>query len=85
MVVEWPTLPNDVFSDGTWLIGADIEAGTYRTIPGPLRYWERLSGLSGSSEDIIANDSLTTPTYVEILATDKAFSSDGCGDWVKVE
>lgn len=86
MTVSWDVPASDSFSDGTWLVGDDIEAGTYRVIPEEgYCYWERLSGLTGDFDDIIANGNPGGPAYVEILATDRAFTSSDCGNWAKVE
>lgn len=72
------------FGDGTYLVGVDIQAGTYRTTVTGNCYWERLSGLSGSFEDLIANDLPTGSAIVEISASDLAFSTQGCGTWEKI-
>lgn len=67
---------------GMWLVGTDIEPGTYRTTAAEGCYWERLSGFSGDSDDRIANNFVEGPTIVEIDATDIGFSTDGdCGTW----
>ena len=72
-----------VFSDGTWLIGPDIEPDIYETVElgSGSCYWERLSGLSGGFDDIIANGNPAGKALVEIKAGDEAFSSERCGDW----
>lgn len=69
------------FRDGMNIVGTDIQPGTYRAV-GPFNscYWARLSGLSGNSDDIIANDNGSGPV-VKIGASDKAFQSRGCGTW----
>ena len=85
MVVDWPVPENDNILDGMWLVGDDIKAGVYRTVPTGRCYWARLSGLSGGFDDLIANDNIDAPSYVEILPTDKAFQSVRCGTWTKVE
>ena len=85
MVVDWPVPENDTIVDGLWLVGDDIEPGVYRIVPTGRCYWARLSGLTGGFEDILANDNLEAPSYVEILPTDKAFESNRCGTWSKVE
>lgn len=78
------------FGDGVWVVGEDIEPGTYRSdVPdGELCYWERLSGFGGDIlEDVITNDLIEGPqqVLVEIAATDAGFSSDDCGTWTKIE
>ena len=89
MVVDWPAPANDSFGQGTWLVGSDIQPGRYRTfVEGDSAldscYWARLSGLTGSFDDLIANDNAMGSVYVDILSTDVAFES-GCGPWSKVE
>ncbi len=39
-------------------------------------YWERLSGLSGDFDDLIANDNANGSYYVTIDASDVAFTTD---------
>lgn len=76
-----PPGPSESFGDGTYVVGVDIQPGTYRTEAGDRCYWARLSGLGGNLEDIIANDLPTGPTLVEISASDAAFETQGCGTW----
>ena len=87
MVVDWTVNPNDKIADGTWRVGTDIQPGLYRTVPEAegFCYWERLSGLDGTSDSRIVNDIMRGPGYVEIMETDVAFATDGCGTWSKVE
>lgn len=69
--------------NGTHQVGSDIQPGTYRAanVEGSC-YWARLKGLSGSFQDILANDNSTGPTVVEIKPTDAAFQSRDCGGWL---
>jgi len=69
------------FGEGTQLVGDDIEPGTYITPGTDGCYWERLSGLGGSTEEIIVNDFSSGQRIVSILPGDVAFNSDGCGRW----
>ena len=72
----------DTFGDGTWMVGEDIKAGTYRTKGDPDGcYWARLSGTSGELTDLIANGNPTGTTTVTISATDVAFETSGCAAW----
>ncbi|MBA2388203.1 MAG: hypothetical protein H0V69_14080 [Acidimicrobiia bacterium] len=71
------TLPG--FDDGTKLVNQDIPPGRYITKSSC--YWERLSGLGGTIDDIIANDNSTQQAIVEIYPGDAAFNSIGCGRW----
>ncbi|GIU92719.1 MAG: hypothetical protein KatS3mg011_1625 [Acidimicrobiia bacterium] len=75
-----------VFEDGTWLVGEEIEPGVYETIDDDLLgcYWERLSGLGGTFDEIIANNYAEAHEVVEIDPGDEAFSSSGCGGWVEL-
>lgn len=75
-----PAGPATSFSgDGTFRVGVDIQAGTYRSEGGAACYWERLRGLSGSIEDMIANGVAGPP--VQILPSDVAFKTQACGSW----
>jgi hypothetical protein len=72
------------FGDGTYQVGKDIKAGTYRTrIGSPGCYYARLKGFGGSIDDIIANDNTDAPAVVTIKASDKGFMSQNCGTWTK--
>ena len=68
--------------EGKWVLGTHITAGTYEAPGGDTCYWERLSGLTGTLDDTIANDLPTGTAVVEIDPGDIAFNSIGCGDWV---
>jgi hypothetical protein len=75
------------FSDGTWRVGADIEAGTYRANAKMGCYWERMRGFSGDTlKDIISNGVSASdgPVTVTIKKTDLGFKSQLCGTWTKV-
>src|SRR5690242_18678418 len=56
--------------DGTFAVGSDIKAGTYRTLGAATSdcYWERDKDLSGTVEGIIANGSGTGPAIVQVLS-----------------
>ncbi|MFG2342612.1 hypothetical protein [Streptomyces phaeochromogenes] len=75
--------------DGTFVVGDDIKAGTYKTAGAedsviPNCYWARLKGTSGDFEDIITNGNVKGPTTVTISSSDGAFQSTGCQTWKKV-
>ncbi len=77
--------PKSTFGDGTYLVNKEIEAGTYRTMnTGGLCYYERLSGLSGSFNDILANGNPDGQAIVAISSSDVAFHSQRCGNWIKI-
>ncbi|MGY1606360.1 MULTISPECIES: hypothetical protein [unclassified Geodermatophilus] len=69
------------FGDGTYLVGTDIQPGLYRADGTSGCYWERLSDVTGDFDAILANDNPSGQSYVEILPTDVAFSTDECGRW----
>jgi hypothetical protein len=81
--------PQVAFSDGTYVVGSQIVAGTYETVDAVasdgLCYWARLSGFGGTIDDIIANDDVFSGhAIVAIASTDAGFTSDGCGSWTKI-
>ena len=69
-----------VLPPGTYLMGRDIEAGTYRGKAGDdilaSCYWARLSNVSGS-DDILANDNAMGQYFIEMLSSDFALNT-GC-------
>jgi len=81
------------FRSGTFFVGTEVAPGTWRTSavspgPGQLCTWARLSGF-GSGDgferyrgDIITNGGAASGAVtVTIAATDKGFTSSGCGTW----
>ena len=78
---DWPAPaePLSEIAPGTYLIGRDITAGTYRgeTGTGTLDscYWERLSRVSGEFDDLIANDNATGQFFVSVKNTDYALTT----------
>jgi hypothetical protein len=72
------------FDDGTYLIGVDIKAGTYRNDVGDHCYWARLKGFNGTLSQIIANDNVFGGrATVAIRSSDKGFLASGCGTWTR--
>lgn len=71
---------------GTYVVGMDIEPGTY-TSAGPVEndvcYWKRMGGAEGG--DVIDNAMSKKPQVVLIDAADKAFKTDGCQPWQKTD
>jgi hypothetical protein len=80
--IKTPTAP---LTGGTWLVGSEVAPGTWRNAPSDTGcYWERRSGFSGESADIIANDFIgdASPQIVTINAGDAGFyTSTACGTW----
>lgn len=75
--------PAATFGDGMWIVGTDIQPGTYRSTPADgACIWRRLSGFSGEPGDTIAlGSSVGAPQVVTISDTDAGFDSSGCGAW----
>ncbi|WP_328491440.1 hypothetical protein OHS59_00835 [Streptomyces sp. NBC_00414] len=72
--------------DGTFLVGKDIEAGTYRSEGKKAYgcYWARLSDTTGETGAIIANGNAQGPAIVKVAAGDQAFQTTDCKPWKKV-
>ena len=66
------------FPDGTWLVGRQIPAGTWRATGGSGCFWQRLSGFGGEPADVIASGSTAIVTLSE---GDLGFRSRRCGAW----
>ena len=77
--------PHTTFGPGTWLVNEEIAPGRYFTNPSRGCYWERLSGVGGSTADILANEFISFDSgqeIVDIARSDYAFKSDAeCGTW----
>ena len=67
--------------EGKWVVGSHIMPGTYEAPGGSTCSWERLSGLTGTPDDVIASDLPSGPAVVQIAEDDVAFYSIDCGEW----
>lgn len=80
-----PPAPTGSFGPGQWLVGSQVAPGRYFTDPTSGCYWERQRGLTGSFDDIIANEFVgfdARQWIVDIASSDLAFETDGdCGSW----
>jgi len=81
---EPESAPVTSFGNGTYEVGSQIVAQTYRAAGGTDCYWARLSSLGGTANDIIADNDALGPAIVTIAPSDAAFESDGCGTWSPV-
>jgi hypothetical protein len=72
-----------IAEDGTWLVGSDIQPGTYRSSTDPDCYWARLKDTTGAFEAIITNGNGGNQ-IVTVKPTDKAFESTRCAPWTKI-
>ena len=82
----------DRFGDGTYIVGSDIQAGTWtNSDSSALCYWERLSGFNADlvagfghvTEDIIENGSSFDLQTVTIQPSDAGFYALDCGTWTR--
>ncbi len=71
----WPVIDND----GTYLVGADIVPGNYRSAGGTTCYWARLRGPDPS--DVIDRTKTGGPQVIGIQMSDIAFLTQNCGTW----
>ncbi|MFD7917732.1 hypothetical protein ACFV3R_00590 [Streptomyces sp. NPDC059740] len=81
--------PSSFSGEGQYLVGEDIQAGTYRT-SGPEKdsiipncYWARLKDASGELTAIIANDNIQGQGRVTVNKGEY-FKTSGCQEWQKV-
>jgi hypothetical protein len=84
---EDPRVNHGIITPGTWLVGSEVEPGTYRGEAAGVKlssgdfsgscYWARLSGLGGTLGEIIANQLTVTkgPYFVEIARSDLAIET----------
>lgn len=83
---EEPAGPLTSIDAGTYLVGEDVKAGTYKT-SGPtdtMCYWSRNSNDSGELDAIIANDILQGPGRVT-LNKGEIFETNSCDTWELVK
>lgn len=78
------TTSKTAFSDGMYIVGTDMEPGTYKSSGQPNCYYARLSGFGNTNDDILANDNTDSAAIVTIAAGDKGFQSTSCGTWTKM-
>lgn len=68
------------FTDGTWSVGQDILAGTYRSSAGGSCYWEILNSPSGGGLNNIVDNGFG-PGATITVASGQWLRVDGCGTW----
>lgn len=83
-----PPQPGTIAGDGTLLVGSQVQPGQYRATA-PVTghcYWQRMKSTTGTLDDVIANDNVDpgAQAIVTIAPTDKAFQTNGCGEWRKI-
>lgn len=84
-VTAAPPAPKAAISDGTWTVGEDIKAGTYKTIDAVEEgcYWA-ITKAGTNGDDIISNDLPSGGHPKVTLKKGQVFESGDCGDWKRV-
>jgi hypothetical protein len=73
--------PMTTIPEGKWVVNTHIESGTFSAPGGSNCAWARLSGLTGTEEEVIEAGTPTGPANVTIEPSDVAFTSVDCGEW----
>lgn len=88
---EAPSGPKTSFGDGTWVVGEDIEPGTYKTAgarEGMFEYCQITthSDTEADSDKTLdwKNGNANEPIRVKISGKVKSVNATGCEDFVKV-
>jgi TolA-binding protein len=81
--VQQQIADNTIPGDGTFVVGKDIQPGTYKSEGQDSCYWARLAGLGGGLDDIIANDNTSGPVTIEVSPGDRALELSGCAEFVR--
>lgn len=68
------------FSDGTWAVGEEILAGTYRSSAGGSCYWEILNAPSGGGLNNIVDNGFG-PGATITVSTGQWVHVEDCGEW----
>lgn len=69
--------------DGVYVVGPDIQPGTYRTVADVSKcYWEISKG-GTNGRDIVANDNVDGGRPTVALQEGQEFRSNRCGNWTK--
>jgi len=85
-ILEAPSAaPDDPFGPGTWLVSKEIQPGLWQNSDSSEGCkWARLSSLDGTPSAVKATGSGTSIITIEIIPSDGAFDSWGCGTWTRV-
>ena len=76
---------NSFSGDGTYIVGEDINPGTYRAEASPSGncYYERLNDLEGNIDSIITNENTSGPVVLNVAPSDYAIQVSGCAEFKK--
>ena len=75
------TLGAELPGDGIWLVGEDVEPGTYQAEGGPWCMWSRISGWTADISSVIKGGAGRRATLEE---GDLGFVTEGCGAWTRI-
>jgi hypothetical protein len=82
---EQQAAQSTIEGDGTWLVGEDFAAGTYRADAGEGCYWARLtSAHAGDALDNIIENGIGGGSQTVTLAEGEWFETADCGEWEKI-
>lgn len=70
--------------NGTYAVGSKIKPGTYFSGSTSGCYWARLSGASGSFDEIIGNSFGSGQRIITIASSDRYVSFSDCGSWYPI-
>lgn len=84
-----PAAPAGSIGEGVWIVGSDVQPGTYRSSGAPSGgycMWSRHSSTAGGPFDAItaSDGSKAGQMLVTIQAGDKLFRTHGCAPFTKV-
>lgn len=82
--VDPPAAASAIQDDGTFFVGGDVAAGTYKSTGGGGCYWARLKDTNGDLDSILASNFGGGSQIVTLKSSDAAFTTNGCGAWTKV-
>jgi hypothetical protein len=78
--VEAAVAANTIPGDGTYIVGTDVQPGTYRSEGGSSCYWARLNA---TGDDIIDNNLASGPAVLTIQAGDGLIKVNNCAPFTK--
>ncbi len=70
---------NTFAGDGVYIVGQDIQPGTYKSSGGELCYWAR----HNKANEILDNHAAASATVVVVLPSDFSLEVKGCADYIK--
>ncbi|HYN69997.1 MAG TPA: hypothetical protein VEX41_07295 [Candidatus Eisenbacteria bacterium] len=74
-------IPGPPFGDGTYIVGADLQPGTFRSDGTGQCLWQRLSGFGGTLDEVVDGEVVSGPATATIQPGDVGFRAFGCGTW----